>query len=144
MGRPVVVVGFDGSEDSRRALEWAAEECELRGCVLEVLHADRWSPIALSLPTFEEEERTEETLLDEGVRLARAEHPALDVRGRRVSPPAGESLVTAAEGASLLVVGSRGLGHLEQLVVGSVSRYCVEHAPCPVVVVRASRDRPIA
>lgn len=131
------MVGFDGSEDSLRALAWAAAECELRQSKLVVLHADRWSSVALELPSFKQEEDAEEGVLDEGVRWATSEHPALDVSGRRVPPPAGESLVAASKDASLLVVGSRGLGHLRQMLLGSVSRYCVEHAQCPVVVLRA-------
>lgn len=143
-GRSAVFAGFDGSEDSRRALAWAAEECELRHSVLVVLHADRWSRVALALPTFEEEEHAEEAVLAEGIQLVAKEHPTVAVEGRRLPPPAGESLVDAARHASLLVVGSRGLGHLQQLLLGSVSRYCVEHATCPVVVVHAPPERPVA
>jgi nucleotide-binding universal stress UspA family protein len=49
-------------------------------------------------------------------------------------PPA-EVLVDAARDADLLVVGSRGLG-LTELLLGSVSQHCVQHAPCPVVIHR--------
>lgn len=133
---PVVVVGFDGSEASRRAVEWAAGECELRQAVLVVLHADHWSPAALALPVAHDEVAMEETVLEEGIRLARRRHPAVTVKGRRVPPPAGESLVAATHEASLLVVGSRGLRHMHQVVLGSVSHYCVAHAHCPVVIVR--------
>lgn len=139
-GRSRVVVGFDGSDDSRRALEWAATECELRHCRLEVLHADRWSPVALELPAFEEEERAEERTLEEGILLVRKAHPTLEVTGRRVPPPAGEALVAAARGASLLVVASRGLGRFQQMMIGSVSRYCTEHARCTVVVVHPPEE----
>ncbi|MEV7068508.1 universal stress protein [Streptomyces collinus] len=45
-------------------------------------------------------------------------------------------LVDTANGADLLVVGSRGLGGFTGTLLGSVSRYCVEHATCPVVVMR--------
>lgn len=130
-----VVVGFDGSACSRYALEWAANECVLRGAPLVVVHADLWAPPALALPEFEEEDAVEEGVLEQGVRIAADVHPGVVVTGRRVPPPAGESLVAAAEEASLLVVGSRGLGHVQQVVIGSVSRYCVDHARCPVVVV---------
>lgn len=140
-GRSEVIVGFDGSQDSRKALAWAASECELRKSRLVVLHADRWSPTVLELPAFQDEDAVEEAVLEEGVSLARAAKPAVEVVGRRASPPAGESLVAAADGATLLVVGSRGLGHLHQVLLGSVSRHCVEHARCPVVVVRGpNRD----
>lgn len=133
---PVVAVGFDGSPGARRALEWAADECELRRAVLLVLHVDLWAPAALTLPGLREEVAVEEALLDEGMGMVERGHPSLRIVGRRVPPPAGESLVEASRGASLLVVGSRGLGHVRQAVLGSVSRYCVDHAHCPVVVVR--------
>jgi nucleotide-binding universal stress UspA family protein len=45
-------------------------------------------------------------------------------------------LVRAAQGADLLVVGSRGLGAFMGLLVGSVSQHCVRHASCPVLVTR--------
>ena len=53
---------------------------------------------------------------------------------------AGRELLAAAEGADLLVVGSRGHGAVMGLLLGSVSEYCVTHASCPVVVVRHGRD----
>jgi nucleotide-binding universal stress UspA family protein len=54
--------------------------------------------------------------------------------------PAGSVLVQAAEGADLLVVGSRGHGGFVGLLLGSVSQQCVTHAPCPVLVVRGTSD----
>jgi nucleotide-binding universal stress UspA family protein len=45
-------------------------------------------------------------------------------------------LLDASAGASLLVVGSRGHGGFAEALLGSVSQHCVQHAPCPVVVVR--------
>ena len=51
---------------------------------------------------------------------------------------AAAALLDAAEGADLLVVGSRGLGGFTGLLLGSVSQQCVQHAGCPVVIVRGS------
>ena len=133
---PVVAVGFDGSAGALRALEWAAAECELRRAVLLVLHVDHWAPAALALPGLGEEVVLEESVLEEGIRLVEHDHPSLRVVGRRLPPPPGESLVDASREVSLLVLGSRGLGHVQQVVLGSVSRYCVDHAHCPVAVVR--------
>lgn len=64
--------------------------------------------------------------------------PALDglrVHGRLVRGTAGRALVVGAEGAGLVVVGSRGLGRPSGALLASVSRQVLHHAPCPVVIV---------
>ena len=58
------------------------------------------------------------------------------VRPRVVEGQAGPVLVEAAEDTDLLVVGNRGPGGLAEALLGSVSQYCVRHAPCPVVIMR--------
>ena len=50
---------------------------------------------------------------------------------------AAQVLVDEADGADLLVVGSRGHGGFAGLLLGSVSQQCAHHAPCPVVIIRA-------
>jgi nucleotide-binding universal stress UspA family protein len=62
--------------------------------------------------------------------------PQLRVSTETVQQTPGPALVAASDGADLLVVGSRGLGGFEGLVMGSVSQYCARHASCSVVVVR--------
>lgn len=49
----------------------------------------------------------------------------------------GPAVVEEAKewGADLVVIGTRGHGGLRRLLEGSVSRYVVDHAPCPVEVV---------
>jgi nucleotide-binding universal stress UspA family protein len=49
---------------------------------------------------------------------------------------AAQVLLDACEGADLLVVGSRGHGGFIEALPGSVSQHCMQHASCPVVVIR--------
>lgn len=118
-----------------RALAWAAEEAQLRGMALEVVHVDCWRQVAMEAlaPGMLD---IEQSVLDRAVVRARALAPSIPVTGRLCDPPAGEALVAASEGAEMLVVGSRGLGGLKELVLGSVSNECAHHATCPVVIVR--------
>lgn len=139
MGTGRIVVGVDGSEESRQALRWAARQAELTGATLELITA--WDiPVTFGVPVFEENvdlsdgagetlSRTAEDVLgpDPGVPVT----PVV-VRGH----PA-RALVEASAGADLLVVGSRGRGGLVGALLGSTSSYCVHHARCPIVVLRA-------
>ena len=59
----------------------------------------------------------------------------VEAEGRVVTGPAGSTLVEAAGDVDLLVMGSRGYGPARGVLLGSVSRHVVDHAPCPVIVV---------
>jgi nucleotide-binding universal stress UspA family protein len=60
----------------------------------------------------------------------------VDVEWLAVPGNPSEVLIDASEGATLLVVGSRGVGGFRGLLMGSVSTQCVHHSHCPVLVVR--------
>ena len=136
-----IVVGVDGSEASRRALEWAAVDARRRGAALEVVHA--WHlPNAggypylagyVDLELFAQDSRT---VLDRAM-------AGVDLGGiPRVEPiliqdGAARALLDTAKGADLLVVGSRGRGGFTGLLLGSVSHHVATHASCPVVIIPA-------
>jgi nucleotide-binding universal stress UspA family protein len=136
-----VVVGVDGSENSRRALRWAADSAERRDAVLLVVTS--WQYPAFStmpafgvLPPAEEMSREAEAGLRELLRqeglVGREDLTVLELV---TQGPAAPALLDAAADADLLVVGSRGHGGFKGLLLGSVSQACVSHARCPVVVV---------
>jgi nucleotide-binding universal stress UspA family protein len=137
-----LVVGVDGSEHARRALEWALEEARLRDARLDVVYA--WEPPLVvgfgtlaggrTEPEGTSYENAARSLLDETVAAIRTEdRPAIEKTV--VHGSAARALLEAAKGADLIVVGSRGRGGFAGLLLGSVSQQVVQHAPCPVVIV---------
>lgn len=140
-----IVVGVDGSEASAAALRWALEEARRRGTTLRLVHA--WhrpleaapmaAPMWLDGEVFESLRTAAAELLDRMV--AEAGDAATGVELERIVVEAGaaRALLAAADGADLLVVGSRGHGGFLGLLLGSVSQQCAHHAPCPVVIVPA-------
>jgi nucleotide-binding universal stress UspA family protein len=138
---PLVVVGVDGSECAREALRVAVDEARYRGATLHVVAA--WSVPVLMYAggymagvdptTFEHAAELEAA---DAVKDAHTLAPDLEVVGDVSNGSAALVLIDAAEHADLLVVGSRGLGGFERLLLGSVSQQVATHAPCPVLVVR--------
>ncbi|TAL24336.1 MAG: universal stress protein [Frankiales bacterium] len=134
-----VVVGVDGSGASLRALRWAVHHAERVGRpVVAVLS---WQLTTLPapptardswVPPLEEWEELGRSLLDETVSKV-AESGA--VEQLLLHRPAAAGLLETVGPDDLLVLGERGRGGFARLLLGSVSRQCVEHAPCPVVVV---------
>ena len=150
-----IVVGVDGSEASSQALSWALAEARLRGDTVVAHHA--WTapyPAPTALPgamlapveagTAVEGGMTEalrkgaEDLLAQAV--SRAGGAEVTIEQRLVEAPAATALIEAAKDAELLVVGSRGHGGFTGLLLGSVSQQVANHAPCPVVIVRAPEN----
>jgi nucleotide-binding universal stress UspA family protein len=137
--RVVIVVGVDGSRASHQALRWAAAEAGRRGAALDVVHA--WmTPYPLDPPDYFTDPapfqaRGAEVLERALVSLALPEPAPTEVRPVLVQEYPSTALLQAAEGAALLVVGSRGRGGFSGLLLGSVSQNCVQHAPCPVAVI---------
>jgi nucleotide-binding universal stress UspA family protein len=137
-----IVVGVDDSPGARAALAWALREAELRDAVLEVVHAWRL-PMAEG---WNSEWPADETWFRERARefLERLIAEFASGGDTAVTPipvpleteVAAFGLVEQSEGADLLVVGSRGRGGFKGLLLGSVSAQCVQHATCPVVVVK--------
>lgn len=138
-GRERIVVGVDGSDASASALRWALAEGAAHKATVQVVHS--WDvpvvfgPVAgVSASHAEAIERGAEQLVDE--MLASADAASLPVEVERLVVPGGpaSSLLEAADGADLVVVGRRGLGGFARLMLGSVSEHVARHAPCPVVV----------
>lgn len=133
---PRVVVGFDGSQPARAALEWAAQYASRIGAVLEPVYAYGPPSAMVLTPGSRDQElyRKAAQFLEEAVRSV-LEESGIPVRPRAVQGHAAPVLLEASEGAALLVVGTRGAGGFPGLRLGSVASHCVHHASCPVTVV---------
>ncbi len=132
-----IVVGVDGSASSNKALSWAIEEARLRGAPLRVIHAFAVpgtivSPIDHSLyPDMAKE-------ANDVLQRIMSEAPSTEgVDVESVAEPGNPShlLIEASHDASLLVLGKRGHGGFDGLLLGAIPAHCVHHAHCPVVVV---------
>lgn len=86
--------------------------------------------------SVEDAEKGAREVVEAAMTQVAGEAPEVVVRGETADGEAGPVLVDAAEGADLLVVGSRKIGGFERMFRGSVSAYCSRHATCSVVVVR--------
>ena len=151
MAAKPIVAGTDGSEESLRAVGWAAREAALRGAPLRIVAAAALLPRMISRAdvSASEYDTVTDVLIKErdGALAAAAERAAQAAHGvlidtDELSGPAAEAIVATGSGALMLVVGSRGVGAFTALLLGSVSRYAASHAPCPVVVVRDEAPRP--
>ncbi|MFD0065471.1 universal stress protein [Streptomyces sp. NPDC056690] len=136
---PRIVVGVDGSPSSRAALRWAVRYAGLVGGRVEAVSAwevpgmASWS--APAVDTDFDVGEAERGLVEE-VRAVLGEDGGSLVRERLVRGNAAEVLVDAAQGAEMLVVGSRGHGSFRRALLGSVSQQVAHHAPCPVTIIR--------
>lgn len=138
---PTVVVGVDGSEQSKLALRWAVDYAKTVGARVRAVIAWRW-PISMvvALPVVEVFEPKQEALkrLEAAVTDVLGDGPSgdVDVQVEAIYGAPVPVLLEAAAHAVLLVVGSRGHGGFHGLLLGSTGEHCVRHAICPVVVVR--------
>ena len=140
----MIVVGIDGSESSRDALAWALAEARSRDARVTVVAAWHVATMAYAAPLVLPVEGGIEHSFERSAELALAATledmgdaaESIQVEQRVVAGPAAKVLVSEAEKAELLVVGSRGHGGFTGLLLGSVSQQCAQHAPCPVVIVR--------
>jgi nucleotide-binding universal stress UspA family protein len=147
---PPVVAGVDGSEDSLRAADLAANEAVVREVPLEIVHGfapamlgrpvtvpPDLPPIAtMPEPVEAELRRNAEQMLHEAGTRVRAAHPDLAVITRLHDGAPSAVLTAASHHAGLVVVGHRGTGGFTGLLAGSVAVQLVSHSACPVIVSR--------
>jgi nucleotide-binding universal stress UspA family protein len=138
-----IVAGTDGSEESLRAVDWAAREAVLRGLPLRIVSGADEPPRMIQHrhgpgpdTVADTLQKDRERALNVAAERARAVAPEVQVDVDDLPRAPAYALIEAGSDASMLVVGARGVGAFTALILGSVSQYVSAHATCPVVVVR--------
>jgi len=148
-----VVVGYDGSAEADRAVDWAAMEAQRRQVRLDVLFAADTSGLSRPEVTIGRGQPDLDALrtavAEAGAARARAVAPGLEVRTLTTGIGPASALMEASVRAAIIVVGGRARTRLAEMLLGSVEAAVIEHAACPVVVVPAdaqittSASRPV-
>jgi nucleotide-binding universal stress UspA family protein len=142
---PRVVVGVDGTPSCTAAVTFAFHAARQRGIPLTVVHA--WTPDApadlesVSGPAAMAEAEGRRAL-EHALRRGRDEFADIPVVTTLVRADPLRALIAEADGAALLVVGSRGRGHILGTVLGSVSQSVLDHVRCPIAIVRHHATTP--
>jgi nucleotide-binding universal stress UspA family protein len=138
----VVVVGVDGSDPSVAALSWASRYGAATGATVRAVRVWHY-PTAAGLPPGKTPEPVENEVegwvrdeLSQAVTKANPDSAA-QVETKIVYGHPAEALIDESRGESLLVLGHRGHGGFAEALTGSIVIHCVNHAACPVVVVRS-------
>jgi nucleotide-binding universal stress UspA family protein len=139
-----IVVGVDGSPSSRVATDWAARDAALRHVPLTVVHVlpsdeiGPWVDIPVSDECLAERDRRAEKIIADALAVvadAVADTRQIPVHHLVVSGAKVPALVDMSKDADMMVVGCRGIGGVQGLLLGSVSSGLVHHAHCPVAVI---------
>ena len=136
----VLTVGLDGSPESVAAAHWAADEAQRRKLTLRLLHA--WpllAPEPTLIPSEIDQNYWAKRLVHNAQTELQAHYPGLTVVGNLVADDAQDALIRAASESEMLVLGSRGLTHVESYFLGDISMSVVARAKRPVVLVRAHK-----
>ncbi|MFF4546771.1 universal stress protein [Streptomyces sp. NPDC001435] len=134
-----IAVGVDGSEESMRAVDWAADEAALRNAELRLVNASLWQEHALVAvrPSRDVLAARAQDLLDTMTDRARSRHSGITTSEEEIEDAPDSVLVSASADADLVVLGSYGSG--AGYTVGSVGQEVTAEAHSPVVLVRGSK-----
>jgi nucleotide-binding universal stress UspA family protein len=135
-----ILVAVDGSEHALKAARMAGEFARQMQADLRVVTAYEPVPTYLGEPNLQNalNERFSEAnqVLDEALKQI-GEIPG-ELKTEILEGPPAEAILAVVEARSndLIIMGTRGLGRLQGLLLGSQSQKVVSHAPCPVLLVR--------
>lgn len=138
----IIVAAVDGSEASETAVRWAANTATKRGTPLRLAASINAPQVFYSAALMPADELLYDTRGETEEALARARlialevSPELTVEDFIAEGNPIDMLLNMSGEVTMIAMGSRGLGGLTSMIMGSVSAAVVSHAACPVVIVR--------
>jgi nucleotide-binding universal stress UspA family protein len=138
-----VIIGADNSGRADHTIGAAFEEAARRGATLIAIRVYElpaaYGLMAMGTAPFNPDEirRAEADALADSVRPWREKYPTVEVETSVARGSAGRVLVNMSSTAGLVVVGSHGHGAIAGTLLGSVSLQVLNHADCPVLIVRS-------
>ncbi|MFJ3338452.1 universal stress protein [Streptomyces sp. NPDC086766] len=137
-----IVVGVDGSDPPKAALRWAVRQAALTGGVVEAVTAWQDPPWYGAGPVAAGADCADDVaeILTQAIDETCVRHRPVEIRPQVVYGNPASVLLYAGRGAELLAVGNRGHGGFPQALPGSAGQHLVQHAECPVVVIRGPAD----
>ena len=134
-----ILMAVDGSDYSNKALAYAANMAETYRATLWLVHVLAHTSDLLGYDDFEKlyakRKHAGQTVLDAATKMLA--DPPFEIRGELLEGPEAESILNCAKNnqADIIVMGTRGMGALKGLLLGSVSRKVIHYASCPVMVI---------
>jgi nucleotide-binding universal stress UspA family protein len=131
-----IVVGYDGSDAAKRALQRAADLSANGDPIVVVAAAESHARSAITSGALRDPSEFEQRRGNLGEAQRLLSERGIDVEAVEAHGDPGTAIVEAAKDADLIIVGSRGLNPVQRILLGSVSSKVVHRAECDVLVVR--------
>ena len=136
-----ILLAVDGSEHSLHAAKEAGELARaMKSEILRIVVAFDGIPAYLGEPNLQQ---AIDARMKEGNAILKKAQAAVgkipgEIHTELIEGPAAEAIIGVAKtrGSTVIVMGSRGLSRIAELVLGSTSHKVVSHAGCPVLIVR--------
>lgn len=140
-----ITVAVDGSAESDAAVRWASHEAELRQLPITLVHVvvpvvTSWPVRSLQAEFNEWQEDNARQVVEQGQKMLRStlgESELSDVRTEVLHDYVVPGLVKASKDSQMIVVGSRGMGAVGRVLLGSASNGLAHHSCCPVAIIHA-------
>ena len=140
MGQNKILLAIDGSEHSHKVVDKTIEFAKLMQAEVILVYCHKKFPELIGEPYRDKEIANILSESEDLIRpfLQRLENEKIPIEKRIMEEPAGKTISNVAEieGCDLIIMGSRGLGNIASLVVGSVTNKVLQTTHCSVLVVR--------